>query len=118
MALPTGDFHINANGFIGTLHIASVDPQGNVAGTLTFSGEPTNHLNNVAFWNDVAQELTFIRVINPSTPSTFQIFTGYLFPANHNQPNGPSHLAGSFQAFSGTGGTAKRFRFGWFANHT
>lgn len=118
MTLPTGDWHIDANGFVGTLHIASVDQQGNVAGTLTFSGEPPNQLNNVAFWNDAAQELTFIRVINQANPSTFQIFTGFLFPEFHTQPNGPSQLAGSFQAFKGTGGTASRSRFGWFANHT
>src|SRR6266446_7791180 len=98
MPLPLGDWNVNANGFTGILHIANVDPQGNVTGTLTMSNEPPNQLNNVAFWNDTSKEITFIRVINPANPSTDQIYTGYWFPQNHIQPNGPSELAGSFEA--------------------
>jgi hypothetical protein len=116
MALPLGDWRINANGYTGVLHIAAVN-QGNVTGTLTFAGEAPNQLNNVAFWNDTSKEITFIRVINPADPSTFQIYTGFFFPQNHTQPNGPSELAGHFEAFRGTGGSANRSLYGWFASH-
>ena len=117
MALPSGDWRINANGFKGILHIAGVDAQGNVTGTLTMSGEPPNQLNNVAYWDDTSKKITFIRVINAAEPSTSQTYTGFLFPQNHTQPNGPSELAGSFEAFRGTGGTANRVLYGWFASH-
>jgi hypothetical protein len=97
--------------------ITGVDPQGNVSGTLTFSNEPPNSLNNVAFWNDTSKEITFIRVINPNNPATFQIYTGYWFPRSSAQPGGPSELAGFFEAFLGTGATASRVRYGWFASY-
>ena len=113
MALPLGDWQINANGFAGILRIASVDAQGNVHGTLTFQNQPPNQLDNVAFWDDTSKELTFIRVSNPANPSTLQIFTGYWFPESHTQPNGPSELTGSFEAFNGGGGSASRFLYGW-----
>jgi hypothetical protein len=117
MALPLGNWRINANGYTGTLNVTAVDAQGDVTGTVTFTGEATNTLNGVAFWDDTAKKLTFIRVINANNPSMNQIFTGYWFAQNHTQPNGPSNLAGSFEAFAGTGGTAHRVLYGWYAMH-
>lgn len=117
MALPLGKWRINANGFTGALAIAGVDPQGNVSGTLMFDNEPPNSLNGVAFWNDTSKEITFIRVIDPSKPATFQIYTAYWFPQSVAQPAGPSELTGYFEAFLGTGATASRVRYGWFASY-
>jgi hypothetical protein len=115
MPLQLGFWAFNANGYNATLNIASVDPQGNVTGTLTFGTEIPSQLNNVAVWNDTAQVLTFIRIPNPADPSTFQIYTGYLFQAEVTQPNSGQMLAGSFIAFPGSGGSASRSVFGWFA---
>jgi len=116
MALPSGDWRINANGFKGILHIAGVDAQGNVTGTLTMSGEPPNQLNNVAYWDDTSKKINFIRVIKATDPSTFQIYTGFFFPQDHTQPNGPAELTGFFEAFNGTGATAQRVLYGWVAS--
>ena len=119
MALPLGDWNINGNGYTGVLHIAS-ENNGAVTGTLTMANEPPDQLNNnIAFWNDTSKELTFIRVINPADPSSFQIYMGFLFPENHAQPNnGQSELAGYFEAFTDAGGLPSRSLFGWFASHT
>jgi hypothetical protein len=78
MFLPSEDWTINANGWIGTLHVAGVDPQGNVTGSLTFAGEAPNQLNNIAFWDEASKKISFIRAIDPA---------------------GPSQLADSFEAF-------------------
>ncbi len=116
MSLPTGDWSINANGFTGTLHITSVDASGNVAGNVHFAGEAVNDFGGVAFWDDTSKKLTFIRKINPADASTFQIYTGYFFPRNHTLPSGATDLAGSFEAFRGTGATATRVLYGWHAH--
>ena len=50
----------------------------------------------IGFWDDSAQKLTFMRVIDPSNVSTMQIFTGFLFTSA-----GTPTFAGMFQAFSG-----------------
>jgi hypothetical protein len=119
MALPLGDWSINGNGYTGVLHIAS-ENNGAVTGTLTMANEPPDQLNNnIAFWNDTSKELRFIRARNPADPSTFEIYTGFLFPENHAQPNnGRSELAGYFEAFTDSGGSPSRSLFGWFASHT
>src|SRR6185369_9584985 len=103
MSLPVGAWRIDANGFSGQLNIAGVSAQGDVTGTLHMNSEPVNNLNGVAFWDDTAKKITFMRVINPAQPGTFQIYTGYFFPTDHTKPNGQRQLAGSFEAFSGTG---------------
>jgi hypothetical protein len=113
MPLPLGDWSLNANGFNALLHIASVDTQGNVTGTVTFGSEAASQLDNVAIWNDTTKEITFIRV--GADPSIFQTYTGYWFLLNATRPDGPQMLAGSFIAFPGSGGSPNHSVFGWFA---
>ncbi len=111
MALVTGTWTINANGFIGELTIASVDAQGNLTGTV-FGNQI------LGFWDEPSQKITFLRVINPADPSTLQIYTGYLFSGGENlnpEGNVPFYLTGSFEAFAGTGGVAHRVLYGWYA---
>jgi len=99
---PAGFYAFNGNGSEGSLHIEPVDSQGNLRGTLL--GNPIS-----GFWDDAAQKLTFIRVINAADPSTFQVYTGYFFDQDR------STMAGFFEAFSGSGGSAQRSVYGWFA---
>lgn len=106
MAAPIGTWNINANGFSGTLSIQQVDAQGNLSASSVFGNDI------LGFWDESSQKLTFIRLSNPALPSTFQIYTGYLMPP---QPDTILALAGSFEAFPGTGGTAQQSLFGWFA---
>ena len=106
MASPVGTWDINANGFPGTLSIQQIDGAGNLGGSTVF-GEQI-----IGLWDDTSQKLTFMRVSNPADPSTNQIYTGYLMEPQGNQPMA---LAGSFEAFQGSGGAATRSIFGWFA---
>jgi hypothetical protein len=108
MALQKGKWTFNANGSVGVLDITG-DAGGKVTGTLTMNGR-TNQLDNVAFWNDASKELTFIRMIDPAKPSSFQIYKGYAF-----QKNSLPILAGSFDAFGS--GSASRSVYGWIAEH-
>ena len=117
MSLPLGNWRIDANGYAGELKITSVDTAGSLAGTLHFAGEDIDSIDGVAFWDDHAKKITFMRVVDPAKPATFQIFTGYLFPRDHAKPAGPFELAGSFMAFQGTGAVANRVLYGWFASH-
>jgi hypothetical protein len=113
MPLPVGKWHLNANGHIGTLDIAGVSNTGNVTGTVTVPSLPTANLNHSAFWNETTQELKFIVNSNSTNPATSQVYVGYLFPIN--QPQAKSALAGYLVAFEGSGGSASRSNFGWFA---
>jgi hypothetical protein len=117
VSLPLGFWTINANGFSGSLLINAVDAQGNLSGLLKFfADQPGETLDGVGFWDDTSKKITFMRIIDRAKPSTFQIFTGYLFPDDHTQPAGGQKLAGYFEAFSGTGGVAQRVLYGWFAS--
>ena len=104
---PVGTWDVNANGFKGVLSIPSVDAQGNLGANCTIYGQRI-----FGFWNASAQMLTFMRIITASDPSTFQAFTGYVM-----QPQPGSgfvvSLAGSFEAFGGSGGSAQRPLYGW-----
>jgi kumamolisin len=106
---PVGFWTINGNGFPGVLAIPSIDPQGNLGAGSTVYGQPI-----FGFWDDPAQKLTFMRVITPTDPTTFQVYTGYLM---RPQPGSgqPVTLAGAFEAFQGTGAVAQRSVFGWYA---
>jgi len=106
--LPTGNWNINGNGFRGDLVINSVDSAGRITGTV-YNGQTI-----IGFWDESSQKITFMRIIEPSDPSTFQIFTGYLF-RNCDTGGCLYTLAGSFEAFAGTGAVAQRTLYGWFA---
>jgi hypothetical protein len=117
MALPTGLWQLNGNGFKGDLNIQAVDAQGNLNGTVY--GQQI-----LGFWDEGAQKITFMRIINPNDPSTFQIFTGFMYDSNAplfgeagNPPNPQNFkiLNGFFEAFGGTGAVAQRVLYGWMA---
>lgn len=108
-SLIVGDWLIDANGFPGTLRIHSVDSKGNVDAEV-FGNKI------VGFWDEESKTFTFVRIIDEADPSTFQIYTGYLF-ANPGTA-GSNSLAGSFEAFRGSGATPSRTVFGWLAQIT
>ena len=108
LTLKPGVWKINGNGFIGDLDIGSINNDGTLAGTLTMRNEPTHEITG--FWDDISKKITFIRAINLNDPSSFQIYTGYLFC----NP-GVYSLAGSFEAFAGSGASAQRSIYGWYA---
>jgi spore germination protein YaaH len=104
MALSTGIWNINANGFQSDLTITAVNADGTLQATM-FGGQQV-----VGFWDEPAQKITLIKVEStPIDPSHLQIYTGYLLDASEQT------LAGSLEAFAGTGGSAQRSVFGWFA---
>jgi hypothetical protein len=100
-SLITGNWKLNANGYPGTLTITAIDTNGNLTSSTAFGNKI------IGFWDEDGRKITFIRVMNENDPSTFQIYTGYLM--------GTTTIAGSFEAFQGGGGAAKRSVFGWFA---
>jgi len=102
-----GPWNINGNGYPGLLWIEGVDPQGNLIPSSTVYGDPI-----LGFWDDTAGRLTFVRVINAGDPSANQVYTGYVMKS---QEDGSLALAGSFEAFAGTGAVARRTVYGWYA---
>ncbi len=106
---PVGTWDVNGNGYPGALSIPSIDAQGNLGANCTIYGQRI-----FGFWNASAQMLTFMRTITPSDPSTFQVYTGYLMQPQPGSGFAVS-LAGSFEAFTGSGGVAQRPLYGWDA---
>ena len=103
-----GPWNIVGNGYSGQLWIEGIDANGNLLPNSTvYNGDKI-----IGFWDDTAQKLTFMRLVDSGDPSTFQIFTGYLM---HSQDDGSLALAGSFEAFQGTGAVAQRIIYGWYA---
>lgn len=90
--------------------VQSVDPQGSVQGSVY-----NNPISG--FWDEQSHTLTFLRIINAADPSTLQVYSGYLFQ-NRDQQGQPIpyfSLAGSMEAFAGTGAVAQRTEYGWYA---
>ncbi len=107
VSLLIGDWQFNGNGYEGTLKISAIDVNGNVQGSVM--GNPIN-----GFWDEDAQKITFIRIIDSKDPSTLQFHTGYMF--SNGEGSGKVYtLAGSFEGFSGTGAKAQRTTYGWYA---
>jgi hypothetical protein len=105
ISAPDGTWSIDGNGYPATLTI-HVDTAGNlVNSTYTEYGQS---VTLVGFWDFSAGKLTFIRPLGDS-PDAYQIFTGYLFV------RGSPIIAGTFEAFRGTGATAQRTVYGWYA---
>ena len=69
----------------------------------------------LGLWDEGSQKLAFIRIVAADNLSTFQIYTGYLFTNPEGIPH-TSTIAGSFEAFSGTGATPQRMVYGWYAH--
>ena len=116
--LKTGLWKIKANGFKGDLNIQSVDTQGKLTATLLFDNQNQSAERHIiGFWDERSQKITFLRLINLIIPDTYQVFTGYQFciPTDCNSTGtNVITLAGYFEAFSGTGGTATRSVYGWY----
>ena len=62
LALPTGEWKINGNGFKGTLRILSVDIKGNLVGSIKLGSEPIQPV--FGFYDKDSGKITFVRVIN------------------------------------------------------
>ena len=60
-SLPLGTWEVNASGDRGPLQLVSVSPQGELRGTL-FGTEI------VGFWDERAQKVMFVRLLNPADP--------------------------------------------------
>lgn len=108
------EWKVNGNGHIDKLTF-SYNTNGGVSGTMY--GDRI-----IGFWDNPSQKIIFMRLDNPSDPSSFQTYTGYLFidiRPNLN-PQGTANLcyqslAGSFLTPAGGGGSSSRNEFGWFA---
>lgn len=121
MADPVGQWHIDANGFKGTLNITS-DGAGHLSGTIDIDIGITDTLQGV--WSEAAQEIVFDRIRKQGQSIIWiQTYTGYMFLTKEPifgsqgppEPN-PSFrlLTGYFEAL-GTGAGPGRPRFGWVA---
>jgi|GEM_PF-3059399 FlaG/FlaF family flagellin (archaellin) len=107
VSLPIGEWEINGNGYKGTLKILAIDRNGNVQGSV-FDNPITG------FWDEDAQKIAFIRIIDSKDPSTLQFHTGYMFSTKEGAGKLYT-LTGSFEGFSGTGAKAQRTTYGWYA---
>ena len=105
-ASPAGKWRVNANGFTGEMSL-SVDSAGNVTGS--FLGSPVK-----GFWTDSAAKLVLYRAVGANFEQ-IQIYQGYMQPCFNLVPNGSQCMQGSYQAFGGTGATASKNAFGWYA---
>ncbi len=114
MALPTGRWRINANGWQGELTILGIDGEGNLNAVVTFIGGGQQRVTG--FWDDTSKKITFIRVVNENEPSQNQIYTGFHF-TSQNPPGSANWLTGFFEAFQGGGGAAHRVLYGWYATY-
>jgi hypothetical protein len=60
-----------------------------------------------------------MRLANPSDPTSFQIYTGFLFKDTTTNSLGMplcyQTLSGSFLTPAGAGGSATRNEYGWYA---
>lgn len=103
-SLPSGCWTVNGNGHVGNLCI-SLNASGTVTGTI---------YNNAiqGYWDEEDRKITFIRTLG-SGASSIQVFTGYFYQTSTG--NQAYVLAGSFEAFSGSGGSPERSVFGWYA---
>jgi hypothetical protein len=102
---------VNGNGHIDKLTF-SYTPQGSISGTMY--GDRI-----IGFWDHNSQKIIFMRLDNPSDPSSFQTYTGFLFKDAKENPQGSplcyQILSGSFLTPAGAGGSANRNEFGWYA---
>ena len=95
---------VNANGHQDTLRF-SYTPQGSVSGIMYDD-------RIIGFWDHNSQKIIFMRLDNPSDPTSFQIYTGFLFKDTTTNSLGTplcyQTLSGSFLTPAGAGGSATR----------
>ena len=103
------DRQINANGSVHTIRFTSV-ADGNLTGTI--DGSPI-----FGFWDATSQKVQFMRFGSTNNITQVQVYTGYLITRVSTSAGSKEHfLAGSFEAFTGTGASGSRSVFGWFAS--
>jgi hypothetical protein len=109
MALETGTWTIDGNGSRGDLIIQGIANDGSLTGTAY--GQEIE-----GWWDEQAQRISFVRLLNPSDHKQIQAFVGYHWRENVGSPSGTTfYLAGSFDTFAGAGGKASQPAYGWFA---
>jgi hypothetical protein len=106
--LQTGNWNIDGNGSHGILAIQGVDAQGRLNATVY--GQRV-----VGWWDEEDRRITFLRLIDPHDPTSFQSFSGYAWD-EQSGPDRDYYLAGSFETYAGAGGTAAKPTYGWFAH--
>jgi hypothetical protein len=105
-----GTWELIANGHKGTLTIPNIDAAGRLSGAKAFGN------NIIGFWDEDAKKITFLRATKSGDASGDQVFTGYYFASGPEEQFAlVNYLTGSFEAFEGTGGSANRVLYGWFA---
>ena len=62
-----------------------------------------------------AAKLTFVRIPKLKQPDVYQFYTGYRFSWSEADGALRHALAGSFEAFAGSGAKYQRVTFGWYA---
>jgi hypothetical protein len=111
--LPTEEWEIHENGYIGVLRIDSVDPQGVVTGTL--EAAPDRPHNITGLYNDISGHLTFYRIINPQDPASIQTYFGVVFRDGSQFADTPDRMAGYFTGLPPGGGNKDQNVWGWYA---
>jgi hypothetical protein len=115
-ALPLGCWHVNGNGHRGQLCIPSVNPDGTFTGTMTLEENGVNSITG--FWSSDTEQISFLRYITKSDPTSYQSYIGFMYPEDFLNPLGPQRLAGTFNVFGPEGGsTSTRNLWGWNADH-
>jgi hypothetical protein len=104
-----GTWSFDGNGYLTTLTL-HVDSANNVAGTI-YNGDSVT-----GFFTPSSHRIVFYRnLYNKNVLNQIQVYTGYIFPNDVHNPSGAAAMAGTFQVFSGTGGTAVSNEYGWSA---
>jgi hypothetical protein len=75
----------------------SSDDNGNLSGTLAGS-------QLMGFWDADAMRAVFLRIQDPTDPTSIQVFTGYLSSSVQGIDQLAYTLAGTYQAFAGANG--------------
>ena len=93
IALPVGDWSVNANGSHGVLHISGIDAVGNIQAGSTIYGNTI-----VGFYDSTSGRISFIRVMQSSP--TFVTDLQWLSIQGPSDPH-PLLLSGKFRRVSG-----------------
>lgn len=113
VALPTGEWEIHENEYVGTLTIDGVDPQGVVTGTLEAAPDPPHNITGL--YNERSGHLTYYRIINPQDPASIQTYFGVVFRDGSQFAGAPDRMAGYFTGLPPGGGNKDQNVWGWYA---
>jgi len=108
----SGTWTANNNGFTGTI-VVHWDGIGTITGTVfgnPMKGFYSATTNKVRFWRAAGGANVDGTASTVATADSIQIYTGYLFPCGSYQC-----MAGTYESFAGTGATAVKPDYGWYA---